>query len=99
MASIPLHLGALEILGCPLIEACKAADCGLEGTAAVVEITRVEVHRFADVPWEFALAEGEGFRDIEHLRDGHRSYYSQEGVVVDDDDIMICVWIQVIEPL
>jgi uncharacterized protein YhfF len=31
---------------------------------AVVEITRVETHRFVDVPWEFADAEGEDFGRI-----------------------------------
>jgi uncharacterized protein YhfF len=34
------------------------------GPAALVEITRVERYRFIDVPWEFALAEGEGFKSI-----------------------------------
>ena len=70
-----------------------------ERGAMVVEITRVERHRFADVPWEFAAAEGEGFRDIGHWRDGHRSYYAGEGVQVDDDDLVICVWMRVVGPV
>src|SRR4051794_35640932 len=37
-----------------------------DNVAAIVEITRVETHRFADVPWEFAQSEGEGFRSIRH---------------------------------
>lgn len=64
---------------------------------AVVEITRVAKYRFVDVPWDFAVAEGEGFRDIEHWRDGHRRYYEREGVDVDDDDLVICVWMRVIQ--
>ena len=36
-----------------------------------------KIHRFRDVPWEFADAEGEGFRSIEHWRDGHQSYYAK----------------------
>ena len=45
-----------------------------EGRAvAEIEVTRVEVHLFALVPWEFAQAEGEGFTSIEHWRDAHEN--------------------------
>jgi uncharacterized protein YhfF len=64
---------------------------------AIVEITRVESHRFDSVPWEFAQAEGEGFQSIEEWRDGHRSYYEAQGVPVDDTDLVVCVWLQVLE--
>jgi uncharacterized protein YhfF len=63
---------------------------------AVVEITRVEVHAFGDVPWEFAAAEGEGFESIEHWRSGHRSYYANEGITVDDRDRVVCVWFELV---
>jgi uncharacterized protein YhfF len=62
---------------------------------AIVEITRVEALRLDAVPWEFAKAEGEGFRSIEHWRDGHRSYYDGQGVTVNDDDLVVCVWLAV----
>jgi uncharacterized protein YhfF len=64
---------------------------------ALVEITRVETHRFGDVPWEFAEAEGEDFRSIEHWRDGHRSYYARQGIEVDEDTLVVCVWFRVID--
>lgn len=64
---------------------------------AIVEITRVEVHRFIDVPWEFARAEGEGFRSIDHWRDGHRSFYASHGVEVDDQAAFVCVWFRIVE--
>jgi uncharacterized protein YhfF len=64
---------------------------------AVVEVTRVERHRFVDVPWEFARDEGEGFTSIEHWREGHRSYYAKLDVAIDDDDDVICVWFRVVE--
>lgn len=64
---------------------------------AVIEVTRVAKYRFVDVPWDFAFAEGEGFRDIDHWRDGHRRYYAREGVHVVDDDLVICVWMRVVE--
>jgi uncharacterized protein YhfF len=64
---------------------------------AVVEVTRVERHRFADVPWEFAAAEGEGFTSIEDWRSGHRSYFANEGIAVSDDDLVVCVWFRVVD--
>jgi uncharacterized protein YhfF len=65
--------------------------------AAIIEITRVETHRFVDVPWEFAKSEGEGFRSIEDWREGHRSYFANLGVQVDDDMSFVCVWFRVVE--
>jgi uncharacterized protein YhfF len=68
-----------------------------EAVAAIVEITRVETHRFIDVPWEFARDEGEGFTSIDHWRSGHRSYYEQDGVLVSDDSLFVCTWFRVVE--
>jgi uncharacterized protein YhfF len=65
--------------------------------AAVIEITRVETHGFLAVPWEFADAEGEGFRSIEHWRDGHQSYYAKRAIAVDDTTVFVCVWFRVVE--
>ena len=65
--------------------------------AAVIEITRVEIHGFLDVPWEFADAEGEGFRSIEHWREGHESYYAERAVQVDDTTRFVCVWFRVVD--
>lgn len=64
----------------------------------MVEITRVERFRFMDVPWEFAVAEGEGFTRIDDWRRGHRAYYKSQGSPVRDEDEMVCVWIRVVEP-
>jgi hemolysin III len=65
--------------------------------AAIIEITRVETHRFLAVPWEFADAEGEGFRSIEHWREGHQSYYAQQAIDVDETTPFVCVWFRVLE--
>ena len=67
-----------------------------EEVIAIVEITRVETHCFADVPWEFADAEGEDFRSIEHWREGHRSYYAAQGIEIGDDSRVICVWFRLV---
>jgi uncharacterized protein YhfF len=64
--------------------------------AAMLEITRVETHRFVDVPWEFARDEGEGFTSVDHWRVGHRSYYEREGISISDDDQFVCVWFRIL---
>jgi uncharacterized protein YhfF len=72
---------------------------GSEGEAvARVEITRVERYRFRDVPWAFALAEGEGFKSIDDWREGHASFYAREGFTIEDDDLMVCVWFRMLAP-
>ncbi len=57
----------------------------------VVEITDVHVRRFADVPWEFAAAEGEGDDDLDQWRAGHRRYWAARGTPVDDDTQVVCL--------
>jgi uncharacterized protein YhfF len=64
---------------------------------AVVEITRVESHPFAAVSWEFVASEGEGFESLEHWREGHRSYYAEQGLSVSGKDLVVCVWFRVAE--
>ena len=68
-----------------------------DAVAAIVEVTRVETHRFIDVPWEFADDEGEGFTSIEQWREGHSSYYAAERIVVSDDSKFVCVWFRIID--
>ena len=58
---------------------------------AVVEVTGVEVVRFADVPWDFARAEGEGDRSIEEWREGHGAYWARQGTPVSDDTRIVCL--------
>lgn len=59
---------------------------------ATVEVTRVRRYRFTDVPWEFAAAEGEGDRDLDEWRAGHRRYWTEAGTPVDDDTEVVCLW-------
>lgn len=64
---------------------------------AIIEVTRVEQVSFAEVTWEFAQEEGEGFTSIEDWRDGHRGYWTGEGIAVDDDTPVVCVWFDVVD--
>jgi len=66
---------------------------------ALLEVTRVERLRFVDVPWEFAEAEGEGDTSIDEWRAGHREFWTEAGVAVDDDTQVVCVWFEVVEDL
>ncbi|MEU7586476.1 ASCH domain-containing protein [Micromonospora sp. NPDC049230] len=62
-----------------------------DALAGVVEITGVEVVRFADVPWDFARAEGEGDRSIEEWRAGHSAYWARLGTPVESDSPIVCL--------
>lgn len=62
-----------------------------DALVGVVEVTGVEVVPFAQVPWEFARAEGEGDRDIEEWRAGHAAYWARQGTPVTDDTTIVCV--------
>ncbi len=62
-----------------------------DGLVAVVEVTGVEVVRFADVPWDFARSEGEGDRSIEEWRAGHQRFWARVRTPVDDDTPIVCV--------
>lgn len=63
---------------------------------ATIEVTRVEQHPFGEVPWEFASAEGEGDADIDEWRQGHREFWSSYGTPVEDDELTVCIWFQLV---
>ena len=58
----------------------------------VVVVDRVERARFADVPWEFAVAEGEGFTSVTDWAQAHRRFWGAEGYDVTDDTEVAMVW-------
>ncbi|MGN9811921.1 ASCH domain-containing protein [Micromonospora sp. BQ11] len=62
-----------------------------DALVAVVEVTGVEVVRFADVSWDFARSEGEGDRSIEEWREGHAGFWARMGTPVTDDTEVVCV--------
>nr|WP_091107771.1 ASCH domain-containing protein [Micromonospora citrea] len=62
-----------------------------DSLVGVVEVTGVEAVRLADVPWDFARAEGEGDRSIEEWREGHAAYWARVGTPVTDDSEVVCV--------
>ena len=79
-----------------------------ERPIAVIEITRMEVRRLADVDLEVALAEGEGYASVAAWRASHERYFIAElagtgQVVVEDsldDDVRVVIeWFRVVERL
>lgn len=46
---------------------------------AVLETVSLEQVQFDEVGWDFAHAEGEGDRDLEDWRNGHRAYFTRNG--------------------
>ncbi len=66
------------------------------GRVATVEVERVEVRRLAEVPWEFAQAEGEGFTSVEDWQRGHREFWGAGGVEVTADTEVVLVWFRLV---
>jgi uncharacterized protein YhfF len=54
-------------------------------------VTAVDVVPLAEVTWEFADAEGEGFRSAAHWREAHTKYWATEGHEVDDETAVVCL--------
>jgi len=57
-----------------------------------LEVARVEIVRFADVPDEFALAEAEGDLDASDFRASHLAFWTRVGETVTDDTLIVTVY-------
>ena len=66
---------------------------------ATIQVTRVEVQRFADVPTEFALAEAEGDLSGDDFRKSHLAYWSKPGLEIKDETEIVLVYFDLIEDL
>jgi len=55
---------------------------------ATLQVTRVDITRFADVPDEFALAEAEGDLNAADFRASHMEYWTRVGESVNDDTMI-----------
>jgi len=62
-----------------------------------VEVTATELTTFGAVPWSFAQAEGEGDASIHQWREGHRRFWSDEGVSVTDDLAVFLIYFSLVE--
>ena len=64
---------------------------------ATIQATKVEVVRFADVPDEFALAEGEGDLSGVDFRESHQRYWSRQGLTISDDTEIVLLYFELVE--
>jgi uncharacterized protein YhfF len=63
---------------------------------ATIQATKVEVVRFADVPDEFAIAEGEGDLSGDEFREGHQRYWSKQGFEITDDTKVVLLYFELV---
>ena len=66
---------------------------------ATLQVNRVEVKRFADVPDEFALAEAEGDLSGDDFRVSHFAFWSKLGLDIKDETEIVLVYFDLIEDL
>lgn len=64
---------------------------------ATIQITRVEIARFADVPDEFALAEAEGDLTGDDFRRGHFKFWTECGYEITDDSQIVMAYFDLLE--
>lgn len=65
--------------------------------AGKLQVTRVEVLRFIDVPDEFALAEAEGDLCAADFRQSHQEYWEREGETITDDTEIVTMYFNLLE--
>ena len=66
---------------------------------ATIQVTRVELKRFADVPTEFALAEAEGDLSGDDFRASHFDFWSRLGLDIKDETEIVLVYFDLIDDL
>ena len=66
---------------------------------ATIQVTRVEVKKFAEVPDEFALAEAEGDLNGDDFRESHFAFWSKLGLPIKDETEIVLVYFDLIEDL
>ena len=66
---------------------------------ATIEVTKVEIKRFADVPDDFALAEAEGDLSGDDFRRSHDDYWSKLGLPITDETQIVLLYFDLVEDL
>jgi uncharacterized protein YhfF len=66
---------------------------------ATIEVSKVEVRRFADVPDDFALAEAEGDLSGDDFRRSHFDYWSKLGLPITDETQIVLLYFDLVEDL
>ena len=64
---------------------------------ATIQVSKIEVRRFADVPDEFAIAEGEGDLSGDDFRASHLAYWSKLGLPINDSTEIVLMYFELVE--
>lgn len=64
---------------------------------ATIQVTRVEVKKFVEVPDEFALAEAEGDLSGDDFRVSHLEFWSKMGLPIKNETEIVLVYFDLIE--
>ena len=64
---------------------------------ATIQVSKIEVRRFADVPDEFAIAEGEGDLSGDDFRASHLAYWSKLGLPINDSTEVVLIYFELVE--
>mgnify|MGYP000570734820 CR=1 FL=1 len=64
---------------------------------ATIEVTKVEVKRFSEVPDDFALAEAEGDLSGDDFRRSHFDYWSKLGLPITDETQIVLLYFDLVE--
>jgi uncharacterized protein YhfF len=62
-----------------------------------IQVTRVEIIKFGEVPDQFALAEAEGDLSGDDFRDSHSKFWAGCGYEINDDTQVVCVYFDLVE--
>ncbi|NBR92441.1 MAG: GNAT family N-acetyltransferase [Actinobacteria bacterium] len=74
------------------VDECLAMVDNVGQHVATLQVRRVEVTRFADVPDEFALAEAEGDLNAADFRASHLEYWTRVGEAITDETQVVQVY-------
>ena len=66
---------------------------------ATIQVTRVEVRKFSEVPDEFALAEAEGDLSGDDFRASHLDFWSKLGLEIKAETEIVLVYFDLVEDL
>jgi uncharacterized protein YhfF len=66
---------------------------------ATIQVTRVELKRFAEVPTEFALAEAEGDLSGDDFRASHFDFWSRLGLDIKEETEIVLMYFDLIDDL
>lgn len=71
---------------------CLAMVDNVGKHVATLQVTRVDISRFGDVPDEFAVAEAEGDLNAADFRTSHSDYWTKVGEAVTDDTQVVQIY-------